>query len=444
MKKKILIITPFFAPETHAAVFRTHKLAKYLNRENWEVHVLTVDTNYVYNEDENLLKELEGVTIHRSKYIEPTLRGLRMWLTGKDRTFKTLKKKGFYADNSAAPNDVAKEKPSPNWKLRVYTYILERYSKNPDRYWTWKKGAIKTTEKLIKEHQIDLIYTTCLPFTTNSIGIALRKKCNVKWVADFRDPITYGKRMYSSNQKIFAKQKRIQDLTFKWADHVTVLSSAYELIFHDQYEGVYNNKITFIPTGLDDDYLPNGNSEEDSDLVFVGEYLKEYEDHFLKLLSKVLLNQKGANSFKVKIIGNSNINRGNLIPLLKNHQLEDYFEFIDHMPQIKLYEIIKSAKFTVLLAGENTLWWTNFAKLVDYIALNKQVIAMVPNISEARSELTKAGLGIFVKDDDASVSLLQSILMERVENVLDCNIEYCKKYLASSQTKSFIKVFESL
>ena len=69
---------------------------------------------------------------------------------------------------------------------------------------------------------------------------------------------------------------------------------------------------------------------------------------------------------------------------------------------------------------------------------------MVPNISEARSELTKAGLGIFVKDDDASVSLLQSILMERVENVLDCNIEYCKKYLASSQTKSFIKVFESL
>ena len=44
--------------------------------------------------------------------------------------------------------------------------------------------------------------------------------------------------MYSSNQKIFAKQKRIQDLTFKWADHVTVLSSAYELIFHDQYEGV--------------------------------------------------------------------------------------------------------------------------------------------------------------------------------------------------------------
>ena len=84
MKKKILIITPFFAPENALPLFfRTHKLAKYLNRENWEVHVLTVDTNYVYNEDENLLKELEGVTIHRSKYIEPTLRGLRMWLTGK-------------------------------------------------------------------------------------------------------------------------------------------------------------------------------------------------------------------------------------------------------------------------------------------------------------------------------------------------------------------------
>ena len=132
------------------------------------------------------------------------------------------------------------------------------------------------------------------------------------------------------------------------------------------------------------------------------------------------------------------------MPLLKKHHLENHFEFIDHMPQIKLYEIIKSAKFTILLAGANTLWWTNYAKLVDYIALNKQVIAMVPNISEARSELTKAGLGIFVKDDDASVSLLRSILIERGKEDLDCNIEYCKNYLASKQAKSFIKVFENL
>jgi hypothetical protein len=45
MNKKILVITPFFAPETHAAVFRAHKLVKYLKRMGWQPYVITVDIN---------------------------------------------------------------------------------------------------------------------------------------------------------------------------------------------------------------------------------------------------------------------------------------------------------------------------------------------------------------------------------------------------------------
>ena len=59
--KNILIITPFFAPETHAAVFRAHKLVKYLKREGWNPVVITVDTNYNYNEDITLLDDLKEV-----------------------------------------------------------------------------------------------------------------------------------------------------------------------------------------------------------------------------------------------------------------------------------------------------------------------------------------------------------------------------------------------
>ena len=95
--KNVLIITPFFAPETHAAVFTAHKLVKYLKREGWNPIVLTVDVNYNYNEDGSLLEDLKDVEIHRTKYIEPSLRGLYMWLTGKDRTFKTLKKQAVFS-----------------------------------------------------------------------------------------------------------------------------------------------------------------------------------------------------------------------------------------------------------------------------------------------------------------------------------------------------------
>ena len=50
MNKNILIITPFFPPQTHAAVFRAFKLVKYLKRTGWNPIVLTVNRNYLYLE----------------------------------------------------------------------------------------------------------------------------------------------------------------------------------------------------------------------------------------------------------------------------------------------------------------------------------------------------------------------------------------------------------
>lgn len=205
--KNILIITPFFAPETHAAVFRAYKLVKYLKREGWNPIVLTVDTNYVYNEDISLLEDLGEVEIYRTKYIEPSLRGLYMWITGKDRTFKTLKKleQNIENTNSIESNTILNKESF--FKNYLYKYLLDNYLNVPDRFWTWRKGAVKKANQLIKEKNIQYVYTTSLPFTTFQIGNRLKKKHNIKWIADFRDPIMYSLRNHSSLPSVFKKTK---------------------------------------------------------------------------------------------------------------------------------------------------------------------------------------------------------------------------------------------
>lgn len=438
--KKILLITPFFAPETHAAVFRVHKLAKYLHRENWEVHVLTVTTNYTYNEDENLIKELEGVTIHRARYIEPSFRGLKMAVGGKDRTFKSMKQQN---NANISLNNVSSKSKESSLVNKLYNYLLNNHLKNPDRFWTWENSAIKLGKQIILKESIGTIYTTCLPFTTNKIGIALKKQTNVKWVADFRDPITYAKRMYSDNNRIFLRQKQIQDLTFKYADQITGLSSSYGLIFNDQYEGKYGYKFTFIPTGLDDDYLPKRVVEKENTLLFIGEYLKEYEDKFFKLFKTAIEGLEMQQVPKIIIIGRIEVNKKIVTPYIKKLGIEKLVLFYDHMPQNKLYEFIEKSRFVLLISGRTALWWTNFAKLVDYIALKKEVIAIVPDISEARSELNKANAGVFLNYDKSSINKLREIFSNNI-HVKNVNEIYCKRYLASTQVKSFIKVFESL
>ncbi len=442
VNKKVLIITPFFAPETHAAVFRAHKLVKYLKRMGWQPYVITVDTNYVYNEDLALLEELEGIPIYRTKYIEPSIRGVKMALGGADRTYKTLKKQGaFIKTDQQQQAPITSSKKSIT--SRLYNYILQRHLKNPDRFWTWKKGAITLAKKLIKEEGIGTVFTTTLPFTTNEIGIALKKSMNITWVADFRDPITYGKRFHSSIPKVYATQKRIQDLTFQYADKIVGTSSSYGLIFHDQYAGEYDEKYVFIPTGIDDDYVPTPQSEKENNLILVGEYLKEYKDHFFALYKKAIHGLSDDQIPKITIIGNKDINQAVAMPYVKALELQDKVVFLDHMPQTKLYTIIEKSKYVLLINGEKAYWWTVFAKLIDYIALKKQVIAFVPDISEAKNELTKANIATFLKFDQESVSRFREMLTQpQLEKIP--NEEYCKRYLASSQVAAFINVFEEL
>lgn len=446
MNRKILVITPFFSPESHAAVFRAHKLVKYLKRAGWEPYVITVDTNYDYNEDQELAKELSDIPIYRVKYIEPSVRGLKMAIGGVDRTYKTLKKNGVFDAVKTESKNTRNynNKTESSFKTRVYNYILNRHLKNPDRFWTWKKGAIKLGKKLIEEEGIGTVFTTCLPFTPNQIGIALKKSMDIKWVADFRDPITYGKRFHSAIANVYNNQKRIQDETFKYADSIVGTSSSYGLIFHDQYAGKYDDKFKFIPTGIDDDYVPKPQLKKENTLILVGEYLKEYKDYFFKLYKKAIEGLEESKVPKIHIIGNKEINEGVASFYVKSLGLTDNVLFYDHMPQAELYDRIEKSKYVLLINGDKSYWWCVFAKLIDYIALKKQVLAFVPEISEAKKELVKANIATFLKfEEEDSVEKLRELLINP-QIIKKPNEAYCKRYLATSQVAAFINVFEEL
>lgn len=434
MNKNVLIVAPFFAPETHAAVFRAHKLTKYLKKSGWNPIVLTVDINYNFNEDPGLLEELEGIPIFRTKYVEPTRRGIRMLLSNIDLTYKSLKRNNYFSNNRQI-----EKKHEKKW-IRYYSEILLN---SPDRYWTWKRSAIKKAEEIIRKYDVSILFTTCAPFTSNAVGLALKKKYNLKWIADFRDPITYAKRNYSDVFSVYKKQRKNQDDTFILADGITTTSSAYELIFNDQYKGRYSEKVHFIPTGLDDDYLPEEISPQGNYIIFAGEYLEEYGDFFFRVYSQVIDKTHKDRIMKIKIVGNKDINMPFLLPIIERYEIKEFVEIIDHMPQKELYKLISEAKYALTIIGEKAHWWNNSAKLTDYIALQKQVIALVPDISETKSELSKAGLGIFIKQDEKSVRLLTHLFKGgKIQQEVDK--EYCKRYLASRQVESFIDLFEKI
>lgn len=441
MNRSVLIITPFFAPQSHAAVFRAYKLAKYLPVFGWKPYVITTDINYLYNEDCSLLDALpKEVEIYRTRYIEPSLRGVRMAFGGRDRTFKAIKN----VSQVEIKKDHFKKQENP---LRSgYAYLLDRWLRSPDAYWTWRGPTISQALQLIDDHNIAIVFTSADPYTSHQIGYALRKRRNIRWVADFRDPHTHSFWMHSRYPSVFNRQKKAEGHAIDTADAITVAAESIALILTETYGLKNNHPIHFIPTGLDEGLL-NIASEVKLPtypyLIFVGEYLPGYGDEFFELFAKVVQSPEVAKTgIKLLFIGRRDINYPILKPFIMKHALDDYVEIIDHLSQQDLYRYILQAKAALLIPGKRAGWWRLYAKLVDYIAFQKPTIAIVPNPSEARTHLTNTRLGIFLdSDEDLNVENLRQVILFEPSHNNNSQTDN-SRFLALSQVRSFTDLFE--
>jgi glycosyltransferase involved in cell wall biosynthesis len=440
MDKSILIVTPFFAPQNHAAVFRVYKLAKYLPQYGWKPIVLTVDTQYLYNEDPGLLAALpKEVEIVQARYIEPTLRGARMALGGQDRTFNALK-----AEISANGNGAVTGPRSP--AKRMYQYLLENWLHNPDAYWTWGKTATAVGRTLIRDRDISVVLTSSSPYSSLNVGVELQK-CGAKWVADFRDPLGYSRKLASDVPRVHAEQWMTVRTALHHADAVTVLASSYGSIFRDVFGNGCADPM-FIPTGVDHDLAASaehGASPREPYLIFAGEYLPEYDTEFLEAFRRALTHQDvNRTGITLLVVGTLSLNRSRLMPRLEKLGLLHSVTFLDQMPQSEVYKLIRGARAGVLIPGKNTFWWTNFAKMTDFIGMRKPVLALVPDPSEARTALTRSRLGIFLDGPpEQQAGILTDFVLGRHPMPAPDEDE-CERYTARRQVQSFVEIFESL
>jgi glycosyltransferase involved in cell wall biosynthesis len=439
MNRSVLIVTPFFAPQNHAAVFRAYKLAKYLPQFGWKPIVLSVDVQYEYNEDAGLLNDLPvEVEVLTARYVEPTLRGVRMALGGRDRTFKSMAREGM-GGRASAP--VA----APSALRRAYHHALRRWIHNPDAHWTWAKPAVRKACRIMKERDIRLLFTTAPPFSSLVIGESLRRN-GATWVADFRDPLAYTGQLSSGSPRIYQQQREIVANALAKADAVTLASSSMASIYRDMFGRPGPDPI-FIPTGIDVQVLDSEVRSTNSApfLLFAGEILPEFDTVFWESFAAALGNPTVRKTgVKVLVVGTLALNRPRLTPFLERYSLHQHVEFHDQMPQRETYKLLRRSLAGLLVPGIHSRWWTNAAKMTDYIGMRKPVVAVVPDPSEARTALTRSRLGIFLDGSaEERAQILGDVILGK-KSLPDPCIAECDRYTAHRQVQSFVEVFEAL
>ncbi|UXX81233.1 glycosyltransferase family 4 protein [Reichenbachiella carrageenanivorans] len=170
-QKKILVITYYWPPSGGGGVQRWLKFVKYLPEQGWEPIVFTPENPEFDLQDESLLKDVNpAVEIIKFPIWEP----LSFYK-------KIFKKKGKLKQGIV----IEKTKMSLVDKLSVWVRA-NLFIPDPRRFWV--RPSVEFLLPLIEQHQIDVVVTTGPPHSMHLIGLELKKKSTVRWVADFRDP----------------------------------------------------------------------------------------------------------------------------------------------------------------------------------------------------------------------------------------------------------------
>mgnify|MGYP005989396453 CR=1 FL=1 len=174
--KRVLIITYYWPPAGGIGVQRWLQFSKNLRDQGWEPVIYTAkDASYPIF-DENLEAQIPfGIEVHKVRVPEPNNFFSIFQLGNK-------KSKKLYELSQQSKVDTSPIKKLL-WTIRGNFFI-------PDARMFWISKSFKYLSKYLENNPVDAVISSGPPHSTHMIARRLKKRFNLLWFADFRDPWT--------------------------------------------------------------------------------------------------------------------------------------------------------------------------------------------------------------------------------------------------------------
>ena len=324
-KKKVLIITYYWPPAGGPGVQRWLKFVKYLPEFNIEPVVFIPESPNYPLIDESLIGEvLSEVNIIKSPINEPY-----KWASFLSKKSSKTISKGIISD-----------KKEQSFIERAMLYVRGNFF-IPDARVGWVKPSVSFLLDYIKKENIETIITTGPPHSVHLIGLQLKQKLGVKWLADFRDPWTtigYHKQLKLS-QASEAKHKLLEKQVLNESDQIIVTSFTTKKEFQD----ITNIPIEVITNGYDDEAAVDFKMDAKFTLSHIGSLLSKRNPQILWRVLNELISEYDDFSkiFQLNLIGSVSVN---VLESLEKYNLSNYINNIGYVSHKEAIECQKKSQ----------------------------------------------------------------------------------------------------
>jgi glycosyltransferase involved in cell wall biosynthesis len=216
VSKRLLMIA-FHYPPCHGSsgLQRTLAFSRYLRNHDWQPALLTVTSGAYESTSESLLSSIPtGMPIHR------------VWTLDTARHLSIF---GRYPSRLAVP----------------------------DRWASWRWGAIRKALKLVRELRPDAIWSTYPIATAHSIAASVAEQSGLPWIADMRDPMVeldpYTGIEFPEDPAVRKARLEIESRVMRLASRVVFCTEGARNICVDRYGTECESKFSIISNGYDED-----------------------------------------------------------------------------------------------------------------------------------------------------------------------------------------------
>jgi glycosyltransferase involved in cell wall biosynthesis len=428
MNRRVLVVTYFFPPTGGIGWVRTLKYVTYLPLWGWQATCLTVkDAGYGLRDEASLRRVPPDLAVVRTRSAEPAK--LRRFLASSVRRLRRSPS-AKVASTAVAPSasPAAPRTPSgkgPSRVARIWGWLVGMLF-FPDQQVGWVPFAVRAGTRAARRDGAEIVYSTSGPISAHIIAGLIAGRTKLPWVADFRDP--WIGNAFAGNLPRWQRplQRRLDRWIVRRADRVVFASDGFLEGYSARYPWAAE-KMSVVPNGYDrNDFTPEvlaaiaagrdarvaGASEGGEPgapfrLIYAGTVYGEHElEIFLDGLELLLARRPDLREhLEVEYIGWLTLHNVEVAARYDTpERLGSVVRYTGFLPHHEaLARMARADALFHVLADEPNKWRVASGKLTEYVGLDRQVIAFVPEGS-ARDLLRELDWGIVADPTPSGVA----------------------------------------
>jgi glycosyltransferase involved in cell wall biosynthesis len=372
--KKVLIVAYHYPPEGGSSgVLRALKFSKYLPRNGWIPHILTLRESFYPVKDEGLMQDIPTeAVVHRTLALD---NARHLAIKGRHLAFLGV----------------------------------------PDRFVSWFFFGVAKGLSVIRKKGVQAIYSTSPPATAHLIAAALKSATGVPWVADFRDPWIEEGFFPAPGSIRYRIESALERMVMRRCDRVVVTTPYLKEEFLARYRELSPEQIEVIYNGYDEsDFKENGvGSRSDRfEIIHAGLVTPEFRNPLFLLETVARLITEGSlphDQVKITFLGGDWwVSSPEFTAEIKRMCLDRVVSVqgrVSHQEALK--RLAQAAVLLLLQASDDTRSLIP-AKAFEYLRVGRPILALTPEGATA-DLLRDRDLCYVIKPTD-SVGLRHAVL----------------------------------